>query len=235
MADPEKELLAEFSKQWEGIAKPTATGLTRLMNGAKDREDLAKSKQVLSYDDLTHTYTLGDRVIPSVTQILSRGGFINDTSFYTREACDRGRAVHTAIQYWHEDDLDPESIALEYTGYVGAFMQFVHKTGYEREFNEKLVYSPSQDYAGRADLIGRLNGRRVLIDIKTGKAPKWVGAQLAGYGLALAEMGYPIRSRFCLELRPDLTYTLTAHNEPSAMGQFFEALNVSRGMTTWQI
>ena len=55
--------------------------------------------------------------------------------------------------------------------------------------NEQLVYSRHNGYAGTADLIGTLNGRLAVLDIKTGPNvyPEYK-LQLAAYAVAVGEM-----------------------------------------------
>ena len=55
--------------------------------------------------------------------------------------------------------------------------------------SERLVFSREHGYAGTTDLIGTLNGRLALLDIKTGRGvyPEYK-LQLAAYAVAWGEM-----------------------------------------------
>lgn len=67
--------------------------------------------------------------------------------------------------------------------------------------SEAIVHSRRHRYCGTLDIFGVLNGKRCVIDIKTG-ACKWIKEQLGLYSLACREMGLPVHSLFCLELTP---------------------------------
>ena len=58
----------------------------------------------IQFDEAAHVYTVAGVERPSVTQILKDAGLI-DTTWYTDEARQRGRAVHLAAQFLDEDDL----------------------------------------------------------------------------------------------------------------------------------
>jgi hypothetical protein len=55
----------------------------------------------LQFDPHTHQYTLGDRVILSVTQRIQRAGLLGPAAtWYTPESAARGTAVHLACTHW---------------------------------------------------------------------------------------------------------------------------------------
>ena len=78
--------------------------------------------------------------------------------------------------------------------------------------SEKLVFSREHGYAGTADLIGTLNGRLALLDIKTGRGvyPEYK-LQLAAYAVAWGEMTghFP---EVCTNLHVKSDFTITEAN-----------------------
>lgn len=69
------------------------------------------------------------------------------------------------------------------------------------------VYSAAYQFAGRVDLLALIEGKRTIVDLKTG----WVGpgshGQLAGYKLAAEESGYgPIHRTMLLKVTPEGGY-----------------------------
>ena len=179
-------------------------------------------KQIRFIED-DHTYWDGDRRIHSVTEIMQAGGII-DTAWYTEEARQRGTQVHKAIHLLTENDLDHSILDPELMPFVEAFNDFQLATGFQKLLSEQTVYSESQDYAGRFDLYGSLNGWKVLIDIKTEHAPPWIGIQIASYAQAMKEMGFRVDKTFGLELKKNGRFRLWQHNDPVSLGKFLTAL-----------
>lgn len=184
-----------------------------------------------------HLYTLDARPIPSNTQILKGVGLIND-AFYTPDGRDRGSRVHLGCWFADRDDLDWDTVRKEERGYIKGFLKFKREMEWITDFNELPVWG-SPGYGTRLDLLGHgifkvdgiFNRRRAVIDIKTGKAQKWVGWQTGGQKRAVIERiqagdepwtqhleyfndhPYP-ELRFALELMPDGRYHLQPYNDP---------------------
>jgi hypothetical protein len=59
----------------------------------------------LTYDDATHTYKLDGVVVPSVTQVLTAAGVI-DNRWFTEEATHRGQLVHVATMLMDQGELN---------------------------------------------------------------------------------------------------------------------------------
>ena len=70
-----------------------------------------------------------------------------------------------------------------------AFRKWQDSALFEPIASEKLVFSREHGFAGTADLIGSINGRLALLDIKTGRGvyPEYQ-LQLAAYAVAWGEM-----------------------------------------------
>jgi len=92
---------------------------------------------MLSFDKFTHTYTLDGERFRSVTQILQASGLIDFSKIPSPillEARDRGTAVHQALHYYNEDDIDLEAFCAEfpdYAPYVQAWVAFRAESGFE--------------------------------------------------------------------------------------------------------
>lgn len=160
----------------------------------------------MTFDPLLHEYRDGDTIIPSVTQILKGAGLIDDR-WFTAEARERGSAVHALCQRYAQgerrDDLGRPLESLEYVNALAAW------------FREKRAYAIATEqmiegainghrYAGTFDLLAEIDGKRILIDYKTGAGMKWHPAQIAAYALAVN----PDRCMM-LHLRADGTYRET--------------------------
>ena len=172
---------------------------------------------ILTFDDESHTYRHGDKVVPSVTQVLSR---LHDFSMVPRDvlavACERGTYVHSLCEFHDQNDLDPESIG-EYGGYLDAWIQFCADNKAAWSGIEVRGYSERFGFAGTCDRHGTLNGTDYVLDIKTSIAPHRAWAmQLAAYRQLLAEtdMRWMLARRATVQLRPDGAYKFIEWNSP---------------------
>ena len=142
--------------------------------------------KTLQFDAAAHRYTVGGKIIPSVTQIISAVG-LYEFDFVSRQtlaiAAERGRIVHTYIE-WHEQGLlDESSIDPDLAGYFNAYL--AAKAAGEIPASptaiERRVYSEKYQYAGTLD---QMFGDKWIHDHKTGVASPTHGLQLSGYWLA---------------------------------------------------
>lgn len=134
-----------------------------------------------------HEYAEDDGTpIPSVTQILKASGVIDDR-WYTAEARDKGSAVHSLCErYANGERRDKRGGALADFEYVNAFSRWMSDYGVYSFYTEQRVYNRinGHAYAGTFDLLAEINGKRMLVDIKTGAKAKWHAVQLAAYAMA---------------------------------------------------
>jgi RecB family exonuclease len=141
---------------------------------------------MISFDPCRHEYRDGEIIIRSVTQILKDAGII-DNKWYSEEARDRGSAVHDLCERYAQgkrvDNLGRPLAALEY---VNAFANWIHLCHVYAIETEKIITGEinGHRYAGRFDLKADINGKTVMVDIKTGKKAKWHKIQLAAYTLS---------------------------------------------------
>lgn len=96
----------------------------------------------------------------------------------------RGQAVHLATRYYDEGRLDWTSVDRRITGYVQSWIALRRVTGLVTLWIERRVYCRAFGFATTLDRRVILNGRSVLLEIKTGDPEPWVGAQLEGHRLA---------------------------------------------------
>jgi len=174
---------------------------------------------MIHFDEATHTYSLDGKKLPSVTEIcglLNNWGDINPAILM--QAARRGTVVHEyceLVDYGvDEDGIECEP---ELAGYVIAYMRFLRDYKPLWECVEQKVYSDQFGFAGTLDRFGTIDGKPVLLDIKTsssvGKLQKIIWAcQLSAYVLLLAKEGEDIR-RWNLVLKRDGKYQLIDASE----------------------
>lgn len=165
----------------------------------------AALKPVLTFDAETHTYTLGGRRVPSVTQVLDSQ--LADWSMVPPDVLEAarifGQHVHEAVAFelrgiLHWDALDPAI-----RPYIEGLRNFMRKGDFVPLASEVQMGHRLFRYAGTLDLYGPVCGVSSLIDVKSGAVPRTVGPQTAGYAeLYHHNYGVRVKRRHCLELNP---------------------------------
>lgn len=184
----------------------------------------------MTFDPARHEYREDDGTpIPSVTQILKTAGVIDDR-WYTAEARDKGSAAHKLCErYANGERYDKHGRPMCDLPYVNAFARWVMDYSPWAIATECRVYHRlnGKPYAGTFDLLAEIEGRRELIDIKTGAKAKWHAVQLAAYAMAKITgqsniIDGPVNPDRCavLYLQADGKYKY----DPIPGGQFVEAI-----------
>jgi len=164
---------------------------------------------VLSLDKETHVYTLGDRVLPSVTEILKGAGLVDDR-WLTEVACWRGSAVHAMCHYDDEGDLDESALDPALHGYLAAYRLFKTEMKFVATHNEERVCHDLLGYAGTFDLKGTFVHGYCLPDIKSGAVNKVTRYQTVAY--AATQEKPRTLWRFGLGLKPTGKYSLQIYS-----------------------
>ena len=151
------------------------------------------------FDEATHTYTLDGQKLPSVTEILApitAGKY--PPSGVVQQAAARGTRIHELCALYDMDAL-PEEFEGELVPYVQAWADFCRDYTPEWLYIEQPFYFdpgiPKQRYAGTVDRVGIVDGRLVVVDIKTAQnldrpAKVALACQLHAYR-SLAEPCFP--------------------------------------------
>jgi len=167
----------------------------------------------INFTQSTHTYWVEregiKEKVPSVSTIIGNileldKQYKNMDPFYAN----RGTAVHRAIELYIVDNLDEESLDDEVIPFFNAYKKFSKLTKFNPLSSEQQVFSEELWVAGTLDLIGEIQKKKVLIDIKTGQKQKWHQIQTAGYAL-LADC--PDINRYCLYITKKETFKLEPH------------------------
>jgi hypothetical protein len=193
----------------------------------------------LTFDPDTHAYTLDGEPIPSVTGILKAStllDFSHIPAHWLERAQKRGRAVHQAIHYFNERDLDVQGFYTDHpawAGYLRAWIGFCGQRGFVPVLNEYRIASRRLRVAGTLDCLGILDGTAVLLDFKSGR-PEDVAANLqtaAYHGLALEWAAeddtlaaffrqHPIVKRYAVQIRKDATFRVEGYTDVTDFRKF---------------
>lgn len=180
------------------------------------------------YYPKTHQYKMAGRFVPSITNIVADAGLI-DARHFTVGCAQRGTDAHDEIARW----IKGKGCGRRTSYFMRGFLAFVRNTGFVALQSEKLVYSLVHGIAGRCDVIGILNGRMIMLEIKTGAEYGWWPYQLSGYQICIEEMGlYAIEARFSIQLHDDGSYSLK--EQPDRRKEFLELVKQVKGQEKWQ-
>jgi len=114
-----------------------------------------------------HSYWLGEKRIPSVTGILRDAGLLNyhgSSDYYMG----RGTYVHAATVMIDKGTLDWNALDDTLRPYCEAYRKFIEDARPEVLISERPMYHAAFLYAGCPDRVLMMNGRTVVVDIKSG-------------------------------------------------------------------
>jgi hypothetical protein len=158
------------------------------------------------FDENTHTYSINDRIVPSVTQVLT--DVFGKRFWYDEWYAQRGRANHAMISYYVQGCLDFNSISDEIKGYLDAFIKFLNETEFKPVKSEENLFSTVYNFAGTPDLLlSDPTGHLILADIKSSIEPI-VKLQLAGYDILYNEIKIKPKRHCAIELGIDGKYKI---------------------------
>jgi len=161
----------------------------------------------LVFEKENHRYLLDGLSIPSVTQIISNLinlGFVS--AEILKEKADLGTKVHLTTEFYDKGTLDLTGLHPMLKQYLDSWIKFRKDFGFEPTEIELRLAHPILRYAGTIDRVGIINGKKVLLDIKSGSVQKAHEIQTAGYE-ELYNYGKKkiehIKKRMLVYLRPD--------------------------------
>ncbi len=178
----------------------------------------------LTFEPLSHTYRVGDEILPSVTQALKIAGIIDYSMIpqhVLQKAAERGTYVHKMIHYWLDGELDLEKVPSGMMGYLDAARRFIDESRFEPHRVECRQYHKLHRYAGTWDLDGTVGGSGDLAtaDWKTGIILDGHAFQLAAYNLLRPNPR--AARRIAVKLNSDGTYRAHEYPSPEHPGNTF--------------
>lgn len=144
----------------------------------------------IEFNEDQHIYTVDGKVVPSVTEIIK---FLTIDTFATANhalkliAANKGTRVHesTVVYDYEAWDFDYDS---DIIGYIQAYARFVRDYGIKDYIQTEHIIS-NGEYAGTLDRLAMIDGKKTVIDLKTGTTSnlRAFSAQLYGYAKILAD------------------------------------------------
>lgn len=143
--------------------------------------------KTVAIDDL-HQYSVGDRRVPGVSQILEATGFIQPSPFWTDEARDKGTRLHEACYEINTGTFDFNDSSSDIYFEALAYAEWKETTKFSVLLAETRLYSEVHGFAGTLDAFGEFqDGSYALIDYKRGYAMASAKYQTAAYVMLLCE------------------------------------------------
>ena len=184
---------------------------------------------MIDFDPDTHTYTLGGRRLPSVTQVLDPlGSYAGIPLDVLERKADIGDAVHLASEMYDRGELDIGSVPKEIAGYFAGWVKFREESKFRIDHIEARVWAKKHGFAGTADRLGSFGKHLAVFDIKcTAVLMPTVSLQLAAYQLAATHsLSYAAKERFAVLLKPSGEYSLHEFKDPTDVSVFISALQL---------
>lgn len=178
------------------------------------------------FDEAEHRYYIGDRAVPSVTQVLEVLEELDGVPRQQLEmAAYRGRLVHEACALLVRGALDRRSVHPTLKGYIAAAESFLKTASLVPLLVEHRLYDESLGVAGTLDLLAMFKGNKCIFDWKSAESmPRTAGPQTAAYDRLYR--GRPSRMpRYGVHLLPDGSFKLHQYRSPSDWSMFVSALN----------
>jgi hypothetical protein len=170
-------------------------------------------ERMLTFEPIKHEYKLDGRILPSVTTVLKGTGMIDFSMIpqnVLQAAAHRGTAVHQALHYWDDGELDESTLDPVIVPYVDAGKRFYSESRFEVAHVEQRVFDAVHGYAGTLDRTGTFpDGSMAVVDWKTGILMPGHALQLAAYAACLE---HPRRyRRIAVQLKDDGTYRINEY------------------------
>ena len=200
----------------------------------------------LHFDRDTHTYTIGGKVLPSVTNIIA-----SDPSLYSfgavrpdilEAAAEKGSDIHDYLHLWEVGDSEEGSHYEPFEPYRKQWLRFVVEgvrevmTGAIDTMSEEPLCHTGHGFAGTPDRVYYNDKEITIVDIKTGGETKAHRIQPAAYAILALRQLRPTAPRFdgvrrvAVYLSADKPYKAVWHDDPTD----FTAFMALRSLYLWK-
>lgn len=179
-----------------------------------------------------HTYWLGKRQFPSVSEVIRPVCNFDGIPVEVLERkSEIGRAVHSLTE-WHDrrEAIDKKTIHPEVLPYFEAWRKFTKEMKPKWSEIEVRKHHPVMGYAGTKDrrgVITALGPETWIVDVKTvATVSKATGLQTAAYaGLDSGNL-VPLTRRAAVQLKKDGTYRFEEFSDPADWPTFVSLLTL---------
>ena len=163
-------------------------------------------KSKLTFNTEKHEYLVEGIRLPSVTEILQEGGFIDLSAVrpdVLEAARNFGNAVHKMAELWDKGTLEMLTLDPQLLPYLEGLKKFEkdYELSFEPDEIEQHLFSKVWHFAGTPDRFKKNRG--LLIDFKSGTMQPATKLQTAGYDVLIEEnLRIKIKERLGVQLLP---------------------------------
>lgn len=201
------------------------------------------------FDSIKHLYTVDGRPTPSVTQVLSAVGILQNFAMVDKIVLERKRqigvALHACLHYLQEGQLDHRTVDEKVKPRLDAYQLFVADTGFIPKSCElrKFPEVNGMRFGMTLDVIGTIKGQPYIVDFKSadGSPSKGWAIQLAAYETGIDRpLVPPFRwRRLSLQLKKNGRYNKVEWDDSGDAQEWKTALylvyrRMARGYKPWE-
>lgn len=186
--------------------------------------------KLIFYDDV-HRYELDGENLPSVSEIsrfASREVYGDISQYKLDNACSRGSSVHKSCELL--DKYRTCDVSDDIAPYIKAYVEFLKDGGVkEYLYIEKAFASSELKFAGTIDRVVQIDGKTIIVDIKSSSAIQKVLAtiQLNAYKILLEEnTDLKVDELWILHLQKDGKYKIVKFDIDPTL--FMSCLNLHK-------
>lgn len=188
---------------------------------------------MLTFDEPTHAYAWQGKPVPGVTAVI-RGALGDPFARIDPDVLERkraiGKAAHRAVELDDAGKLDEATVHPAVVPYLEAWRAFRRESGFAPLLSEQKGYHETYGYAGQLDVLGRINGDRAVVDLKTGLPGLQAAIQTAAYAMLVPyELTPGLQPRrFALLAQINGRYKFIEYTAPGDWRDFLACLAVYR-------
>lgn len=178
------------------------------------------------FDHVDHVYTVGGKVIPNVTGMLQKTGWV-DPRFFTDADRERGRAVHQLTAEYDLGALDPSRLVSKYRGWLLAHVAAMARLKPTWDAIEEPEVHPVYKFGTRPDRVGKIYRVRSIVDEKSGVKTKAHPIQTALQAICVSwrwHLKPEDMPRYALYIGENGKYELDPHTKKSDLEEAYRII-----------
>lgn len=187
------------------------------------------TRHAYTFDAQQHAYAIDGVRVPSITQLLDKGGLVNGAAYFTEESRRRGHAVHSLCMDFELGALTMERLDGPYRGYVLGYIEAMTAIKPSWEQVEVFDIHPTLRFGGRPDRVGPVYTLPTVLEIKSAAKAKHHSVQTALQAILIGgRHGQPRAEdfqRLVIYVKHNGKFSIEAHESKS---DFLEAHRLIR-------
>lgn len=178
------------------------------------------------FDHVDHVYTVGGKVIPNVTGMLQKTGWV-DPRYYSDAVRERGRAVHHLTAEYDLGALDPSRLVSKYRGWLLAHVAAMARLKPTWVAIEEPEVHPTYRFGTRCDRVGKIYRALSIVDEKSGYKDKAHPIQTALQAICVSwryHLKPEAMPRFALYIDESGAFELVPHTKKSDLEEAYRII-----------